>query len=166
MVYKDMRAGRVILLLAASAAMAAVARADYRIQVKGGGTYWSAKKPVLKGNSYTFRNAEGTLMLLKKPDVLSITESAPPKTQTEAQDIGWSSPAEAAKAGKQMAARPVRKPPSDLEKSDAYRPGRGVAAPVTPDQYQVGRSLAPPASGEVLTGPPPKSETPPPPPPK
>lgn len=137
--------------------------ADYRIEVKGGGVYWSVEKPVLKGPGYTFKTADGTFMLLKKADVLSVRESAAPKKEKEAVDIGKGSPVEAAASSRQVqrAPRPARRPPSDLEKSDAYRPGRGVANPVTPDQYQVGRTLAPPASGQVLTGPPPKAENPP-----
>lgn len=159
-----MRSGLVLALFAAAALLAGAARADYRIEVKGGGSYWSVRKPVLKGNSYTFRTSEGTLLLLKKSDVVSVREASPPKKEKEAIDLGLSSPAEAAKAGQAKTAR--RSPPSDLQKNDAYRPGRGVAQPTTPDQYQVGRTLAPPPSGQVLTGEPPKSENPPPPPPQ
>ena len=156
-----MRSGFAIALFAAVALVPAAARADYRIEVKGGGSYWSVQRPVLKGNSYTFKTSEGTLLLLKKSDVVSVKEAAPPKKEKVAVDIGVTSPVGAAQAGKAKAAR--RASPNDLQKNDAYRPGRGVASPATPDQYQVGRTLAPPASGQVLTGEPPKAEPPPPP---
>jgi hypothetical protein len=160
-----MRPGVLLSAVVFAALVPAAGRADYRIEVKGGGSYWSLRKPVLKGGSYTFRTREGTLLLLKKSDVVSVKESAPPKKEKPAVDIGVTSPVEAAKAGHANAAAAKRAPPSDLQKSDAYRPGRGVAQPATPDQYQVGRTLAPPPSGQVLTGEPPKSENPPPPPP-
>ena len=159
-----MRSRLFLPLLALAALLPAALPAGYRIEVKGGGIYWSAQKPAVKGNSYTFKTSDGTLLLLRKSDVVSVTESAPPKKEKDAVDIGWSSPADAARARAGKA--PVRgTPKSDLQKNDAYRPGRGVAAPTAPDQYQVGRTLAPPPSGQVYSGEPPKMENPPPPPP-
>jgi hypothetical protein len=145
------------------------ALAQFRIDMKGGGTYWSNAKPVLKGNAYTFTSIQGQFLSLKANDVAKIEQAQPKKPEPVLTDKAmagtlWDTRqaggATVTSTGGGGSSRPRlgRTAPApatanDLPNSYAYSTGTAYAAPSAADQMQVGRSFAPPASGQVLTGP-------------
>ena len=152
------------LALAFVLSLAGAARAEYRIVTKAGAVYWSPQKPKLKGGHYLFRDRDGTYMSLRAADVAKVESATASREKVVIQNRP--SPASAASASKEGREKKpdAPKPAPTTPDRDTYKPGVGVA-PGTPDQYQPGRTLAPPPSGKVYEGPPPTLDTPPPPPP-
>jgi hypothetical protein len=142
--------------------LAAAASAEYRVTTRGGGEFWAAQKPKVQGQNYVFRNRDGTLMSLRRAEVVSVEERSLPKGKGVI-PVGRVSPAEAAGSKRSYVSPRPAPPPRPLP--PAYTPGIGVA-PGTPDQYQYGRTLAPPPGDKVYEGPAPTLDTPPPPPPR
>lgn len=143
-------------------------RADYRIESKGGGTFLATKKPVLKGAAYIFTKSDGTVMSVRKSDVVSIQKAVPPKPEQLAKPLGSTSPVLAAdeqKAiNKEIAKGGADKYKGNLLldknlkgdfKSDSYTPGVGMGLPSGTNDLQIGRTVAAPPSGKVLEGAPP-----------
>jgi hypothetical protein len=146
---------------------------DVRIDVKGGGVYWAKKAPAARGATYVFTDLHGTVMSLRKSDVVAIHAGTSPTLATKAEPIGYVSPVSAARAQQKINEKAAAAPPthafgqkeeSDLD-SQAFRPGVGLALPAAPGDYEVGRTIAPPASGAVTSGSAPMLEEKPPPPP-
>lgn len=162
--------------LAALAFFAVSAAGAYRIDLKGGTAYWSPARPEVRAGRYVFRTREGTLMSVRKSDVVRIGQERLPKESSEVVELGPTSPAAAARsqklAGERL--REGRRPPADrLLRQDAYRPGVALPYPPSANDYRVGRTFAYPPSGKVYEGlpptmapegPPPELEPPPPPP--
>lgn len=129
---------------------------SYRIDLKGGATYWSAAKPGERSGRYVFRTADGTLMSIRVSDVARIRQAAMPGKPGDAIVLGPTSPAAAARNQKVVAEQlhaARRRKPDQVLKQDAYRPGVGEPYPASPNDYRVGRTFAFPPSGKVYEGP-------------
>jgi hypothetical protein len=170
-------------MLAALAFLAiSVAPVSYRIDLKGGGAYWSNAKPAEKSGRYVFTTPDGTLLSIRKSDVSQVKLAPRAPGSNEEVAFGPTSPAAAAKnhnVAQTPGPRPKGRaltPTEQLLSQEEYRPGIGLAYPAAPGDYQVGKTFAypmgdvreggaPPAN--VQSGEPPmlRSPTPPPPPP-
>jgi hypothetical protein len=129
---------------------------SYRIDLKGGATYWSPAKPGERSGRYVFRTAEGTLMSIRVSDVARIRQAAMPGKPGGSVELGPTSPAAAARNQKAVAERlraARRRKPENLLKQDPYRPGVGEPYPAAPNDYRVGKTFAYPPSGKVYEGP-------------
>ncbi len=132
------------------------APASYRIDLKGGGTYWSASKPGERSGRYVFRTADGTVMSVRVSDVARVRRAATPGKPGDTLDVGPTSPAAAAQNQKVVAEQlraARRRKPKGLLKQYPYRPGVGEAYPASPNDYRVGKTFAFPPSGKVYEGP-------------
>jgi hypothetical protein len=150
----------------------------YRIDLKGGVTYWSSAKPAERSGRYVFRTSDGTLMSIRRSDVARIRQSLTPAKPNDEKLLGPTSPAAAARNQKVVATQlhDARKNgPNGLFKQGPYRPGVGLPYPPAANDYKVGKTFAYPPSGTVYEGlppgkvpegPAPMLETPPPPPPE
>jgi len=165
-------AGLLALLMFSSLPLA------YRIDLKGGATYWSSARPVERRGQYVFKTSDGTLVSIRKSDVVQIRQSFAPGKPNDTKLLGPTSPATAARnqrvSAEQFRRERRRSLNNNLFKQDPYRPGVGLPYPPAANDYVVGKTFAYPPSGKVYEepvptnvpeGPPPQLETPSPPPP-
>jgi hypothetical protein len=151
------------------------AGAEFRIAMKGGVSYLTETRPALKHGAYVFKTLQGTLMSVRKRDVVSVeanvkiekTESARPIGRISEIPSGGGGSSSIASAAAPEPAKPgiIGAPAKGDMSTDAFQPGIGLAPPSAPGDYQVGKTIAAPASGTVESGSAPMLETPPPPPP-
>jgi hypothetical protein len=135
----------------------------YRIDLKGGGAYFTNARPAERSGRYVFRTSAGTLMSIRKADVVQIRQAfaaVPPIDGNAAP----SSPAAAARnqkiyAGRLHGTRATANPSLPAQdpyfRQSPYRPGVGEAYPANPNDYAVGKTFAYPPTGKVYEGLPP-----------
>jgi hypothetical protein len=129
-------------------------RGDYLISMRGGASYRSLKKPLLKNGAYVFTAADGTLLSVRKADVTSVRVAPIEKRETAPEDMGvTSSLAGAAKNQREAAHKIHEKPATMPQNNDAYRPGVGVPNMPGTNDYAVGKTWAHPAGSTVYSGP-------------
>jgi hypothetical protein len=140
-------------------------RAEYRIEVVGGGSYRSRARPVDRGSTLVFSDLTGTLVSIKKTDVRAIHEEkpapkkAPPdvrKWRLSPHPVGGETPQAGSRSDEPRSSPVIAPRPEDIQ---------GQAPPSAADQIEVGRAIAAPSSGTVQVGVPTPMYQPPPPPP-
>jgi hypothetical protein len=146
------------MLLALSLAPAVV-RAEYKLVLRGGATYWMKRKPVEKNGAYVFTATDGTLLSVRASDVSSLGAAEAPRVESVIEEPTAVSPVEAARRQHALEDSLKKRPRNVPQPTDAYRPG--VGTPYMPGQndYVVGKTWAPPTGSAVYSGAAPTSVT-------
>lgn len=133
----------------------ALVAADYQVVLRGGASYRTHRKPAEKNGAYVFTATDGTLLSVRKNDVVSVRAVSEPAPEITLPGVGDTRPVAAARNQQQLAKKiheNARHPAEVPQKNDAYRPGVGVALPAGSNDYVVGKTWAAPPSGTVYTG--------------
>jgi hypothetical protein len=130
----------------------ALLRAEYRIVLRGGVTYWTKKAPVEKNGAYVFTATDGTLLSVRKSDVTSVGAAEAPRVESSMETPGEVSPVDAARYQREIAKSLRERPKNVPQNTSAYRPGVGVPYPAGANDYVVGKTWAPPPGSAVYSG--------------
>lgn len=141
-------AAAVLALLVAPALL----RAEYKIVLHGGVTYWSKKAPAEKNGTYVFTATDGTFLSVRKRDVASVAVAEAPRVESAMETPGEVSPVDAARNQRALAKTLRERPRTMPQNTDAYRPGVGMPLPAGANDYLVGKTYAPPPGSVVYSG--------------
>jgi hypothetical protein len=130
----------------------ALLRAEYRIVLRGGVTYWTKKKPAERNGAYVFTATDGTLLSVKVRDVASVGQAEAPRVETTMETPGDVTPVEAARHQRALEESLHKRPKNVPQPTDAYRPGVGMPYMPGQNDYVVGKTWAPPAGSAVYSG--------------
>ena len=130
----------------------ALLRAEYKIVLHGGVTYWTKTKPAERNGAYVFTATDGTLLSVRKRDVASIGQAEAPRIESTMEAPGEISPVDAARRQRALAKSLRERPKNMPQNTDAYRPGVGVPYPAGTNDYVVGKTYAPPPGSTVYSG--------------
>jgi len=137
-----------LALLLAPAAL----RAEYRIVLSGGATYWTKKKPVERNGAYVFTATDGTLLSVKARDVASVGQAQAPRVESTMETPAEATPVDAARHQRLLEESLRKRPKNAPQATDAYRPGVGVPYMPGQNDYVVGKTYAAPAGSAVYSG--------------
>jgi len=130
----------------------ALLRAEYKIVLRGGVVYWTAKKPAEKNATYVFTATDGTLLSVRKSDVASVGVAEAPRVESSVEAPAEVSPVDAARHQRALEKSLRERPRNMPQNTDAYRPGVGMPYMPGKNDYLVGKTYAPPAGSTVYSG--------------
>jgi len=144
--------GMKVAAFALALLMPALLRAEYRIVLRGGVTYWTKKKPAERNGAYVFTATDGTLLSVKAKDVASVGPAEAPRVESTMETPAEVSPVDAARHQRALEESLRKRPKNVPQPTDAYRPGVGVPYMPGQNDYVVGKTWAPPTGSAVYSG--------------
>ena len=130
----------------------ALLRAEYKIVLRGGVTYWTKKAPAERNGAYVFTATDGTLLSVRKADVASVGVAEAPRVESSMEAPAEISPVDAARYQHELAKSLRARPKNMPQDTSAYRPGVGVPYPAGANDYVVGKTYAAPPGSAVYSG--------------
>jgi hypothetical protein len=142
------RAAAALLLLLAPS----ILRAEYKIVLRGGTTYWTRTKPAERHGAYVFTATDGTLLSVRKSEVATLGVAEAPRVEATMEEPGEISPVDAVRHQRALEESLRKRPKNAPQPTDAYRAGVGVPYMPGQNDYVVGKTYAAPAGSTVYSG--------------